>query len=96
MREKGFYQNMPYPPFRLPRLKPRPAAPRPAPHPAPKPFLFIPYGFAYGLTLINLHIKVSSTSIMAPSLSKSPMYPGALNIVTRRRLAKNSYPSLTT
>ena len=54
-------------------------------------FFYIPFGFLCShFTFSNLHISVSSTSIIAPSLSKSPMYPGALKIVTNLLLAKNS------
>jgi len=89
-----YYQNIPNPPFSPPRFIPRPAAPRPAPQFATV-YLFhlAPPLFNYYLshfTFMNLHIKVSSTSIIAPSLSNSDMYPGALNIVTSRLFAKNS------
>ena len=93
------YQNMP-PPLSPPRFIPRPAAPLPAPQFCAAFLFHFPAPlFNYPLshfTFMNLHINVSSTSIIAPSLSNSDIYPGALNIVTSRLLAKNSYPSVTT
>jgi len=88
----GYYQNTP--PFNPPLFIPRPAAPRPAPqfctvylfHLAPPLFNY----YLSHFTFMNLHIRVSSTSIIAPSLSNSDMYPGALNMVTKRLFAKNS------
>ena len=73
--------------------------PRPLPMPLPPPWFQLPIvvffcrmlGFLFShFTFMNLHIRVSSTSIIAPSLSKSPIQPGALNMVTNLRSAKNS------
>ena len=83
-------QNIPKPLLKPPLFAPRTAYPLSA-HAPPKAGFFYPFNFLLShLTFMNLHIKVSSTSIMAPSLSKSPIYPGALNMVTSLLFAKNS------